>query len=286
MITHHKTSTFFCLLALLSLAGCQPDEGQANSVTITDGSDYVPEGYELVWNDEFDYSGAPDTTRWSYQTGGFGWTAKELQNYLEADPYNVKVADGKLTITARKERVGKNDYTSTRLVTKHKGEVEYGYVEVRAKFAKGRGLRSAFWLVGSNVLEVGWPITGEIDLVEHYGQFPTVVSAAVQTKNDYWSKKGQKGGSAQLADAEEQFHVYSCTWTEDRLDFAVDGTTYYTYAPKLGIEQGAWPFTHPFYMAATLSVGGIRGPNAEVDDAAFPAEYVLDYVRVYQQKSM
>ena len=242
----------------------------------------MPAGYELSWNEEFNYEGLPDTNRWSYQTGGFGWTAKELQNYTDADPDNVAVRNGSLVITARKERSGRNKYSSTRLVSKNKGEMEYGYIEVRAKMAKGNGLRSAFWMVGSDVLETGWPMTGEIDLVEHYGKFPTVVSAAVQTKDNYWSGPGQKGASTQVSDASENYHVYSCLWTKDQLVFAVDGVNYFTYAKQPGRGRSGFPFDHPFYLAATLSVGGTRGPNQVVDDTAFPASYEIDYVRVYE----
>ena len=273
--------SIFFLLAVSLLTNCESDSSPA--VTPTDGtSGFVPQGYELTWNDEFNYEGLPDTAHWSYQTGGYGWTAKELQYYKDADPDNVGVRGGSLVITARKEREGRNQYTSTRLVSKHKGEVEYGYIEVRAKMAKGNGLRSAFWLVGSDVLEAGWPNTGEIDLVEHYGKFPTVVSAAVQTKDNFWSGPGQKGASTQVSDASENYHVYSCLWTKEQLVFSVDGRPYFTYGRQPGRGRDGYPFDHPFYMAATLSVGGERGPNAVVDDTAFPANYEIDYVRIYE----
>ena len=269
------------LLAVYLSTSCTSDISP--TVTTTDGnSDYVPQGYELTWNDEFNYEGMPDTSHWSYQTGGYGWTAKELQYYTGADADNVGVQDGSLTITARKKRKGRNQYTSARLVSKHKGEVKYGYIEVRAKMAKGNGLRSAFWLVGSDVLEAGWPNTGEIDLVEHYGKFPTVVSAAVQTKDNFWSGPGQKGASTQVSDASENYHIYSCLWTKDELVFSVDGQPYFTYGQQPGRGRSGYPFDHPFYMVATLSVGGERGPNAVVDDAAFPAAYKIDYVRIYE----
>ena len=191
-------------------------------------SGFVPQGYEMVWSDEFDTPGLPDTTKWGYQTGGYGWTAKEKQNYLLADPDNVGVENGVLRITALEERIGRNAYTSTRLVSKGKAEFDRGYFEVRAQVPSGPGLRSSFWMVGDTVSKMGWPNAGEIDLFEHYGKFPTVMNAAVQNFDNYWSKGNQMGGSKIVKDAETAFHVYSLEWTETELKFGVDGEVYWT----------------------------------------------------------
>ncbi|MEO0733750.1 MAG: glycoside hydrolase family 16 protein [Bacteroidota bacterium] len=268
---------FFCLFALLP--ACEDDK---RPTATGDSSGFVPAGYELVWNDEFDTGTMPDEANWGYQTGGHGWTAKELQNYQQADPDNVGIEDGHLRITALPERVGLNRFTSTRLVSKKKADFTSGYFEVRAKFPAGEGLRSAFWMVGDTVSKMGWPDAGEIDLVEHYGSFPTVVNAAVQTKVNFWMKKNQQGGSTIVKGAEEDFHVYSCTWTEDKLEFAVDGQPYWEYLPVPGKGKASFPFRWPFYLVATLSVGGERGPIGEVKPAVFPAHFLIDYVRVYQ----
>ncbi|MBC6994678.1 glycoside hydrolase family 16 protein [Neolewinella lacunae] len=274
------------LVAVCLLTTCKNQNTDASSATTSipagEGA-YVPEGYELVWNDEFDGGPLPDTTRWTYQTGGFGWTAKELQNYLHADPDNVGVEDGLLRITAIAEKSGRNNYTSTRLVSKGKASFTRGYFEVRAKFPRGAGLRSSFWMVGDTVSKMGWPKAGEIDLVEYYGAVPDKVNAAVQTTNNYWSKKNQFGGGVTVPDAQTEFHVYSCTWTEEQIDFAVDGQTYWSYLPGPDPTIEIFPFRWPFYMAATLAVGGIRGPESAGDNTALPASMYLDYVRVYQK---
>ncbi|MEL7160894.1 MAG: glycoside hydrolase family 16 protein [Bacteroidota bacterium] len=270
---------FFCLLALCT--ACEPDGVSSGA---TESSGFVPAGYELVWNDEFDGGPLPDADKWGYQTGGYGWTAKELQNYLEADPDNVGVENGLLRITARAEKVERNNFTSTRLVSKRKADFTRGYFEIRAKFPKGEGLRSAFWMVGDTVTQMGWPAAGEIDLVEHYGKFPTVVNAAVQTKNNSWIAKNQLGGSVIVKQIEEEFHVYGCTWTEDRLEFTVDGQTYWTYDAPPGAGKKGFPFRWPYYMVANLSIGGIRGPIGAVKPEVLPASFYLDYVRVYQRE--
>lgn len=271
-----KNLLFFTCLALFLLTACGTDapglEGETGG---------VPAGYELVFNDEFDSGTLPDREKWGYQTGGYGWVAKELQNYQEADPDNVAVADGKLKITARAEKVGRNPYTSTRLVTNDIVELAEGYYEVRAKFPAGAGLRSSFWMVGGNVSKDGWPLAGEIDLVEHYGRVPDRVGAAIQTMNNTFGNNNQLGKTIRLADCTENFHTYSCHWTAEQLEFAVDGKVYWTYEND-GKGRESYPFTEPFYMAATLAVGGLRGPKGPVDDSALPATLEIDYVRVYQ----
>jgi beta-glucanase (GH16 family) len=281
-------TNFIALLFCLTCIGfttCKSDgPGQAAATSVNDGA-FVPAGYELVWNDEFDTPGMPDTTRWSYQVGGHGWTAKERQMYTEADPKNVRIQEGLLRITTVLEEGNRrNPFSSTRLVTKKKAMFEEGYFEVRAKFPEGEGLRSAFWMVGDTVSKIGWPNAGEIDIVEHYGKLPTVIGAAVQTPDFFWSEKGQKGGSKIVKTASSEFHVYSCTWTREQLTFAVDGEVYWTYQPLPGRGKAGYPFQWPFYMVANLSVGGIRGTKDErIARDIFPASMYLDYVRVYQK---
>ena len=290
-------------LLLTLLTACMVDQEPAENVTKLDVRDNrpasvtppapqppteqiitagVPAGYKMVWHDEFDGGPLPDPAKWGYQKGGYGWMAKELQNYQEADPENVRVADGILTITARKEKLDRGNYSSTRLVTNDLVELGFGYYEIRAKFPAGDGLRSSFWMVDGDIAKKGWPMAGEIDLVEHYGRVPNVVGAAVQTDNNSYAKGNQLGGTRELPTATSEFHVYSCLWTNRRLEFAVDGEVYWTYAPKAEDGLKAFPFVSKSYLAATLAVGGQRGPQGPVDDSIFPASLEIDYVRVYQ----
>lgn len=274
----------FCLCSGV-FTSCKSDApASASPVPVSDGT-FVPEGYKLVWNDEFDKPGLPDTMRWGYQTGGHGWTAKERQLYTEAHPDNVRIQNGTLRITAQLEEDNRrNPFSSTRLVTKKKAMFEEGYFEIRAKFPEGEGLRSAFWMVGDTVTKIGWPNAGEIDLVEHYGKLPTVVGAAVQTPDFFWSGKGQKGTSKIVKTATTEFHVYSCEWTREQLTFAVDGEVFWTYTPLPGRGKLGYPFQWPFYMVANVSVGGNRGTKEErIARNIFPASMYLDYVRVYQK---
>lgn len=261
----------------------QPNGGQAPGDLGDGGGNFVPAGYELVWSDEFNYTGLPDTTKWGYQTGGYGWTAKEQQNYLKADPDNVGVANGALRITALEEQIGRNSHTSTRLVSKGKAEFTRGYFEVRAQVPSGPGIRSSFWMVGDTVSTIGWPDAGEIDLFEHYGKFPTVMNANVQNFDNYWSKGNQLGAMKIVKGCETDFHTYGLEWTETDLKFSVDGEVYWTFTQPPGRSWKGFPFRWPFYMAATVAVGGVRGPQSKPESASFPANMYLDYVRVYQK---
>lgn len=295
-----RTILFLSSICCLLLVGCKADGSDAevtspgpspttstpptaSTSTPADTKGYVPAGYQLAWSDEFNEGTMPSDENWSYQSGGHGWTAKELQLYQDADPDNVGVADGLLRITALVEKTQRNAFTSTRLVSKGKAMFEEGYFEVRAKFPAGEGMRSSFWMVGDTVSKVGWPKAGEIDLVEHYGKFPTVIGAAVQTPLNYWSKKTQLGGSKIIKTAESEFHVYGCLWTAEKLQFSVDGEVYWTYDAVSLTGQLSYPFKWPFYMVANLAVGGIRGPGGKLNPDDFPANMYIDYVRVYQK---
>jgi len=282
---HKTTISLLFLLLLCCLNGCKTKDAPAAITPVsTEDMALVPEGYKLVWNDEFDYEGLPDSNRWGYQTGGHGWTARERQLYTDADPDNVVVTNGHLSINALLENTPRNPFTSARMVTKKKADFERGYFEIRAKFPVGEGLRSAIWMVGDTVSKIGWPKAGEIDIVEHYGVLPTVIGAAVQTPDNFWSDKGQKGGSRILKTATTDFHVYSCEWTEDRLLFSVDGEPYWDYAPQPGRTKSGWPFQWPFYLVMNLSVGGNRGAKSgNIAKDIFPATMMVDYVRVYQK---
>lgn len=281
-------TVFICLA--FAFFGCGNDVADdtmpaaAPTPLSTDASSYVPADYQLVWNDEFDNGPLPDTTRWGYQVGNHGWTAREVQMYKKAAPANVGVENGMLRITATFEEGTKIPVSSTRLVSKGKADFEQGYFEFRAKFPQGEGLRSAIWMVGDTVSKIGWPKAGEIDIVEHYGKMPTVVGAAVQTPANFWNGKGQLGGAKIVKTATDDFHVYSCEWTDELLTFSVDGEPFWTYQPLPGEGLNGWPFEWPYYLIFNLSVGGERGPKgAKLDKSIFPANLLIDYVRVYQK---
>src|SRR5687767_8877514 len=139
--------------------------------------------WKLVWSDDFEYSGLPDSTKWNYDIGGHGWGNNELQYYTNASSKNVEVSNGSLKIRAIKEAMGSNAYTSAKLITKGKADFTYGRFEIRAKLPPGRGLWPAIWMLGSNIDKVDWPECGEIDIMEHVGYEKDSIFGTIHTKS-------------------------------------------------------------------------------------------------------
>ncbi|WP_423128353.1 glycoside hydrolase family 16 protein [Gaoshiqia sp. Z1-71] len=236
---------------------------------------------KLVWSDEFDYDGLPDSVKWDYQVGGHGWGNNELQYYTRADSNNVNVKNGQLELIARAQPYDTKNYTSVRLVTRHKGDWKYGRVEVRAQLPQGRGLWPAIWMLPTENNYGGWPKSGEIDIMEHVGYNPDSVFFTVHTEHFNHMIGTQKGKSAYLAEMYDAFHVYAIDWDEHQIDFFVDGNFQHTFKNS-GKGPGDWPFDQAFYLLLNVAVGGNWGGKHGVDDQVFPAAMLIDYVRVFQ----
>lgn len=240
--------------------------------------------YELVWSDEFDYTGSPDDTKWNYDIGDgcpnvCGWGNNELQYYTDRIE-NVFVEDGILTIKAIKEDFGGKQYTSTRLISKEKGDWLYGRIEVRALLPSGRGTWPAIWMLPTDWEYGGWPDSGEIDIMEHVGYDPLSIHGTVHTKAYNHSIGTQKGNHISVSDCETEFHVYSIEWLRNRIDFYVDDKVYFSFEREFGFER--WPFDKRFHLLMNIAVGGNWGGAEGVDENIWPQEMKIDYVRVYQ----
>lgn len=238
---------------------------------------------QMVWADEFDYKGLPDTNRWNYDTIGnaTGWGNNELQCYTVANKANAW-ADGEvLRIRALKEGIGLYDYTSARLTTKHKGDWLYGRIEVRAKMAAGRGIWPAIWMLPTDWEYGGWPKSGEIDILEHVGYLPDSVFCTVHTGKFNHAIGTQVGKSVYLPDSETQFHVYAIDWKANEIEFEIDGKKVFRFE-NTGNGPGEWPFDKRFHLLLNVAVGGNWGGLKGVDQTIFPATMEVDYVRVYK----
>jgi beta-glucanase (GH16 family) len=246
---------------------------------------------DLVWADEFrGHAGArPDPARWRLVSGGKGWGNTEQQCHTAA-PDNVSLdGRGNLRIVARRERItcadgAVNQYTSGRLDTAGRFQFEDGRVEARIKAPSGHGLIAAFWALGRDYGSVGWPRSGEIDIAEVKGSQPdnaygTLHGATAQASP--WQLQQRFSASAPLSDG---FHVYAATWARDAVQFYVDGRPYGPIRRPTDAslpEGAAWPFSQPFYLLLSLSVGNVwEGPPDRA--TAFPAEMRVDWVRVYR----
>jgi beta-glucanase (GH16 family) len=237
--------------------------------------------YKLVWSDEFDYNGLPDSSKWGYDTGGNGWGNKELEFYTYADTANAVVRGGNLHLTARRSADGRNPYTSARLVTKFKGDWSYGRIEVRAMLPPGKGLWPAIWMLPTDSKYGGWPACGEIDMMENVGYMPDSVFGSVHTKRfNHTIGTGFTVGRY-ITDPYTAFHIYAIDWDARQIRFLIDGTGYATFRNSgQGFEE--WPFDQRFHLLLNIAVGGNWGGKYGVDDKNFPATMLVDYVRVYQ----
>ena len=262
-----KNLILFSILVIL-LASCTPKEEK---------------NWELVWSDEFDYNGLPDSNKWSYDTIGnaWGWGNNELQYYTFKDIDNAKGSDGSLKLTANKEKYADFNYTSARLVTKEKGDWLYGKIEVKAKLPDGIGLWPAIWMLPTDWEYGGWPRSGEIDIMENVGYNPDSIYATVHTGSFNHRLGNHKNGKVSLPDNRDSFHVYAIEWDSLSIKALVDNKTYFTFQ-KMSDNSDEWPFDKRFHLLLNIAVGGDWGGLHGVEENIFPATMEIDYVRVYQ----
>ena len=237
--------------------------------------------WKLVWSDEFDYQGLPDSTKWDYEEGFI--RNRESQYYTRNRPENARVENGMLVIEARRDFFSDSAYSSASLITKNKAEFLFGRIEMNAKLPYGNGVWPAFWMLGTNITDVGWPECGEIDIMEYVGFDTLTIHANIHTEA-YNHVKGTNKGDRIVADNPwENFHVYAVEWYEDKLDFYLDTTKYFTFQNE-GTGNDVWPFDKPHYIIANLAIGGSWGAQHGIDTTIFPQQYVIDYVRIYQKE--
>jgi len=226
--------------------------------------------YQLVWADEFD-DDSIDMNTWNFERGGNGWGNNE-QEYYQAD--NASIENGNLVITARKETVGTNQYTSSRMTTQGKKEFEYGIIEARIKLPVVKGLWPAFWMLGSDINTVPWPKCGEIDIMEHINTDSLIYGTM------HWDNNGHVQEGSHTTSSPSAYHVYSMEWTKFGIKWYIDSLQYYR---SDNFTNGSEEFQAPFFILLNVAVGG-NWPGQDIDDSLLPAKMYVDYVRVYQKK--
>lgn len=249
--------------------------------------DYENLTYDLVWADEFDYEGLPDEDKWDYDVGGHGWGNNELQYYTKGD--NAYVKDGLLIIEARKESKVGMEYTSSRMVSRGKGDWLYGKIEVKAKLPSGLGTWPAIWMLPTDWEYGGWPDSGEIDIMEHVGYDQDVIHASAHTLSYYHKINTQKSSTKPIEGVSDDFHVYSIEWLPDKIMAFIDGELYFTFDPqdyKKTPTYKEWPFDKRFHILLNIAVGGDWGGARGMDETIYPVLMQVDYVRVYQSKEI
>jgi beta-glucanase (GH16 family) len=262
------------------------------------GSAYSPPppppatGYTLVWSDEFNGADgtSPDSSKWTYDTGGKGWGNNELECYTNL-AQNAQMKGGNLVITAKNQPAyacsdgTMRDYTSARLKTEGLFSQAYGRFEARIQIPKGQGMWPAFWMLGSNITSVKWPACGEIDIMENIGKEPGMVHGSLHgpstagPTSDATAPFTLSAGQ-NFADA---FHLYAVEWEPGTVRFYVDSNLYGTFTQALWSAGGSWTFDHPFFIILNVAVGG-NWPGPPNASTVFPQQMLVDYVRVYAQQ--
>jgi beta-glucanase (GH16 family) len=240
--------------------------------------------WKLIWSDEFDKNGLPNPKKWGYEEGLI--RNHELQFYTKQRRENARVENGNLILEARKELYKGSKFTSASINTLGKFGLLYGRVEVRAKLPRARGTWPAIWMMGEDINTVGWPRCGEIDIMEHVAFNHGIIHSTVhQAQNKADGKVGEwsSGSSIKIPDCSDAFHVYAMEWYKDHMDFFVDEKKFFTFKNEDGKgNKGKWAFDKRQYLLLNLAVGGDWGGQKGVDESAFPQQYKIDYVRVYQ----
>ena len=233
--------------------------------------------WPLVWADEFDGSEI-NPLIWTRQLGASGWGNNELQYYTD-DAENAFVTGGQLHIEAIEENLQGSNYTSARLITNDLFEFKYGRLEARIKIPMGQGIWPAFWMLGANYENVNWPACGEIDVMEHVNNEPVAHGTLHWQQGNNHNYQGTS-----LPIETDDFHNYGILWSETQIQFYIDSVVYYTsnFTPNNNTSP---IFQRPFFLLLNVAVGGNwpGNPNAQT---VFPAEMVVDYVRVYQDASI
>ena len=257
---------------IVSTYSCDEDETQK-----------VVTKFNLVMEDNFDVDGAPNPAIWSHDIGrgANGWGNNELQYYTDR-PENVIVQNGYLIITAKQEAFGGASYTSARLKTKDLFDQKYGRFEARIKLPLGKGLWPAFWMLGSNIDQVGWPQCGEIDIMEYLGNNPTQILGTLHGPGFSGGESISKTYTLKNSRFDNEFHVFGVEWSENHINWYVDNVLYNQITRKqVEAEGGEWVFDNSFFMILNIAVGGDL-PGSPNSSTTFPQRMLVDYVRVYQ----
>jgi len=273
------------LIGIVVIISC----AQNNAITKNDDeNDTIPvhDGWELVWNDEFD-GDTIDLNKWEYEVNAQGGGNNELQYYTDR-PQNSRVKDGLLTIQALQETFtgpeGTREYTSARLRTKNRGDWKYGRFEIKAKLPYGQGLWPAIWMLPTDWVYGGWAASGEIDIMELIGHDPATVYGTLHYGGTY-PDNVHTGASYKLSfgNFALDFHVFALEWSATEMRWFVDDSLYQVQTEwySQGNDYPA-PFNQRFHLLLNVAVGG-NWPGNPDNTTSFPQRMEVDYVRVYQK---
>lgn len=257
----------------------------SGSLTASSGVVFNADYWILVWSDEFDGSGLPDNTKWSFESMKPGTVNNELQNYVVDRTENARQEDGNLIIECRKDNYQGYPYSSARLRTITKGDWLYAKVQVGARLPSGKGTWPAIWMLPSVNTYGGWPNSGEIDIMEHVGVDQGYVHATIHTGAYNHTLGTQKAGTKFISDCSDAFHEYTVDWKPEYMSFYYDSENVFTFLNEHK-TSAEWPYDKKFYLILNIAYGGDWGGYDGVDDSIFDrpdgVKMYIDYVRVYK----
>lgn len=269
------------LIIAVALAACTTSPGGGTA-----------QQWTLAWSDEFDgpAGAAVDAAKWVADTGGHGWGNQERQYYTASTANASMDGGGRLVMTARAEPsdtplrcwYGVCRFTSARIKTKGRFEPTYGRVEARIRIPRGQGIWPAFWMLGADIDRVGWPESGEIDVMENIGREPAIVHGTIHGPG--YSGASGIGGSYTLTAGSfaDDYHVFAVEWMPGEIRWLVDGNEY-RRTTSAALPAGArWVFDHPFFLLLNVAVGG-AWPGEPDASTVLPQQMLVDYVRVYRR---
>jgi beta-glucanase (GH16 family) len=259
------------------------DPDPVDAAPPADAGDLAGYPWSLVWRDEFDGAAGtrPDATKWKHDVGGDGWGNEQLEFDTDRTENAAHDGQGRLAIVARQEDYGGRSYTSARLNTHGKFERTYGRFDARIQLPRGQGIWPAFWLLGANFANAGWPGCGEVDIMEYRGQETNMIRGSLHGPG--YSGGANHGRENNVGvDLSLAFHTYTVEWDPERVVWKVDDEVFFTATPSDLPEGTDWVYDHNFFIILNLAVGGnyVGFPNGAT---TFPQTMLVDYVRVYER---
>jgi beta-glucanase (GH16 family) len=288
-VAHRRLLVLVPAVAVIALAAWLLARGHGGQPQSTRGSPAKTESSytKLTWSDEFNGPAgtAPSPSRWIHDLGAYGSPDHELETYTDSLTNASLDGHGNLAIVARRQTATGPDgltrnYTSARLETQGLFSVKYGLIEARMKIPAGAGLWSAFWMLGDDINQVGWPASGEIDVMETLGQHPFVYRTTIHGPG---GRSGYSLGQNFTASRSlaSQFNTYGVSWSENSITFLFNGTPWATVTSSDLPAGKTWVFNQPFHLVLNLAVGGDY-PGPPNSSTRFPATLLVNWVRVYQ----
>lgn len=244
-------------------------------------SDPPQKELKLIWSDEFNGTQL-DESKWEVMLGNgsdygiWEWGNNEDQYYKKE---NAIVIDGKLRIKAVREDIAGYDFSSARIRSLNKGDFKYGRIEASIRMANSGGLWHAFWMLPSNP-EQGWPISGEIDIMEYVGNTPDEILNYIHFADNFGNHRSLGDSEAIVQDAD--FHVYAVEWDENKITWFRDSTETFSVVRSDDVISQTWPFDSEFHLLLNTAVGGNLGGVINVQELQTPKYMEVDYVRVFQ----